>query len=168
MTAAHFAHTDARCIGVPLSATQVKLVPTDSACEIRVKDPNLARPDLCAAAFDDEGFYRTGDAVALTDPHDPNAGLVFRRRIAEDFKLATGKPARPALPRRPGQISPPALSKAHAERRLTDQIIMSITMTHARPHALTPDSHSVRVVQRPAGPPHQNCPQASGSARPPN
>ncbi len=94
----------------------MKFVPAKSACEIWVKGPNVppgyfARPDLSAAAFDHEGFYRTGDAVALTDPHDPNAGLVFRGRIAEDFKLATRKPARPALPRRPEQITPPALSR---------------------------------------------------------
>ena len=48
------------------------------------------RPDLTAAAFDGQGFYRTGDAVGLADPDDLNAGLVFRGRIAEDFKLDTG------------------------------------------------------------------------------
>ncbi|MGI8449806.1 MAG: hypothetical protein ACR2MP_22040 [Streptosporangiaceae bacterium] len=50
----------------------------------------IGRPDLTAAAVDEEGFYRSGDAVSLADPGDPNAGLVFRGRIAEDFKLATG------------------------------------------------------------------------------
>jgi feruloyl-CoA synthase len=95
VTAAHFAYTDARCIGVPLPGAEVKLVPAEGAYEIRVKGPNVtpgyfARPDLTAAAFDDGGFYRTGDAVALADPRDPSAGLVFRGRIAEDFKLATG------------------------------------------------------------------------------
>ncbi len=95
VTAAHFAYTDARCIGVPLPGTEVKLVPAESAYEIRVKGPNVtpgyfARPDLTAAAFDGDGFYRTGDAVTLADPRDPNAGLVFRGRIAEDFKLSTG------------------------------------------------------------------------------
>jgi feruloyl-CoA synthase len=48
------------------------------------------RPDLTAATFDDEGFFRTGDAVALADSDDPAAGLLFRGRIAEDFKLSTG------------------------------------------------------------------------------
>jgi feruloyl-CoA synthase len=48
------------------------------------------RPDLTEAAFDEEGFFRTGDAVALADPDDPTGGLVFRGRIAEDFKLSTG------------------------------------------------------------------------------
>jgi feruloyl-CoA synthase len=95
VTAAHFEFADARCIGVPLPGTEVKLVPDQSAYEIRVKGPNvtpgyLGRQDLTLAAFDSDGFYRTGDAVAFADPHDPDAGLVFRSRIAEDFKLATG------------------------------------------------------------------------------
>jgi feruloyl-CoA synthase len=95
VTAAHFGYTDARCIGVPLPGTEVKLAPAENAYEIRVKGPNVtpgyfARPDLTATAFDSEGFYLTGDAVAFADPRDPNAGLVFRGRIAEDFKLATG------------------------------------------------------------------------------
>ncbi len=95
VTAAHFPYDDARCIGVPLPGTLVKLAPAEGGYEIRVKGPNVtpgyfARPDLTAAAFDGEGFYRTGDAVALADPGDPNAGLVFRGRTAEDFKLATG------------------------------------------------------------------------------
>jgi feruloyl-CoA synthase len=96
VTSAHYAFTDARCIGVPLPGAEVKLVPAeDGGYEIRVKGPNvtpgyLARPDLTEQAFDDEGFYRAGDAVAFADPGDLNAGLVFRGRIAEDFKLATG------------------------------------------------------------------------------
>jgi len=94
-TVAHFEYANARCIGVPLPGTEVKLVPAEGAYEIRVKGPNVtpgyfARPDLTAAAFDDEGFYQSGDAVAFADPRNPNAGLVFRGRIAEDFKLATG------------------------------------------------------------------------------
>ena len=47
-------------------------------------------PDLTAQAFDAGGFYRSGDAAAPADPADPDAGLVFRGRIAEDFKLLTG------------------------------------------------------------------------------
>ena len=94
-TVAHYPFSDARCIGIPLPGTQVKLVPAEGVYEIRVKGPNVtpgyfARQDLTAEAFDSEGFYRSGDAVALADPGDPNAGLVFRGRIAEDFKLATG------------------------------------------------------------------------------
>jgi feruloyl-CoA synthase len=95
VTSAHFDFTDARCIGVPLPGAEVRLVPVEGAYEIRVKGPMVTpgyfgRPDLTAAAFDARGYYRTGDAVGLADPGDPDAGLMFRGRIAEDFKLGTG------------------------------------------------------------------------------
>jgi feruloyl-CoA synthase len=95
VTSAHYDFADARCIGVPLPGAEVRLVPVEGAYEIRVKGPMVTpgyfgRPDLTAAAFDTRGYYRTGDAVGLADPDDPAAGLVFRGRIAEDFKLSTG------------------------------------------------------------------------------
>ena len=95
VTTANFDYADARCVGAPLPGTQVKLVPAEDAYEIRVKGPIVTpgyhgRPDLTAEAFDDEGFYRSGDAATLADPADPSTGLVFRGRIAEDFKLTTG------------------------------------------------------------------------------
>jgi feruloyl-CoA synthase len=119
VTSANFAFTDARCIGAPLPGAVVKLVPVQDAYEIRVQGPNVtpgyfARPDLTAAAFDDDGFYRTGDTVgfAATSPVDPNAGLVFRGRIAEDFKLATGTFVRVGAVRTALLSSLPALSDA--------------------------------------------------------
>jgi feruloyl-CoA synthase len=48
------------------------------------------QPELSAAAFDDEGFYRLGDAARLLDADDARKGLMFDGRIAEDFKLASG------------------------------------------------------------------------------
>jgi feruloyl-CoA synthase len=95
VTTANFDYADARCVGAPLPGTQVKLVPAEDAYEIRVKGPIVTpgyhgRPDLTAEAFDDEGFYRSGDAATLANPADPSTGLVFRGRIAEDFKLTTG------------------------------------------------------------------------------
>jgi feruloyl-CoA synthase len=62
---------------------------------VRVRGPNVfpgywGRPDLTREAFDEDGFYRIGDAVRLADPDDPSQGLVFDGRVAEDFKLATG------------------------------------------------------------------------------
>jgi feruloyl-CoA synthase len=117
VTSANFPHPDARCIGAPLPGALVKLAPVEDAYEIRVQGPNVtpgyyARPDLTAAAFDAEGFYRTGDAVALADPGDPNAGLVFRGRIAEDFKLSTGTFVRVGAVRTALLSSVPALSDA--------------------------------------------------------
>jgi feruloyl-CoA synthase len=95
VTGAHYEFADARCIGVPLPGAEVKLVPADDGYEIRARGPMVTpgyfgRPDLTGQAFDAGGFYRSGDAAAPADPADPDAGLVFRGRIAEDFKLLTG------------------------------------------------------------------------------
>jgi feruloyl-CoA synthase len=102
VTTANFAFTDNLCIGAPLPGQQVRLKPlartgdeADQSYAIWVKGPNVtpgyfARPALTAAALDEQGFYATGDAVALADPADPNAGVLFRGRTAEDFKLTTG------------------------------------------------------------------------------
>ncbi|MGY1631415.1 AMP-binding protein [Geodermatophilus sp. SYSU D01186] len=94
-TSAHYPITRSDVLGVPLPGVELALVPVGEKTEVRVAGPNVTpgywrRPDLTAAAFDEHGFFRTGDAVALADPDHPAAGLVFRGRIAEDFKLMTG------------------------------------------------------------------------------
>ncbi|RFU21541.1 AMP-binding protein [Geodermatophilus marinus] len=94
-TSAHYRITRSDVLGVPLPGVELALVPVGAKTEVRVKGPNVTpgyhrRPDLTAAAFDEHGFFRTGDAVALADDDDPAAGLVFRGRTAEDFKLMTG------------------------------------------------------------------------------
>jgi feruloyl-CoA synthase len=82
-------------IGLPAAGNLVKLVPVEGKLEIRVRSPSITpgywrRPQLSAAAFDEEGFYRLGDAVRLLDSQNPNKGMAFDGRIAEDFKLASG------------------------------------------------------------------------------
>jgi feruloyl-CoA synthase len=94
-TSAHFPITRSDILGVPLPGVELALVPVGEKSEVRVRGANVTPgyyrgPDLTATAFDDEGFFRTGDAVELADPNDPAAGLLFRGRIAEDFKLSTG------------------------------------------------------------------------------
>jgi feruloyl-CoA synthase len=94
-TSAHFPGAPTSCIGVPVQGATVKLAPVGDKLEIRVRGPNITpgywrQPELTEAEFDEEGFYRSGDAVKLADEHDPNKGLVFDGRIAEDFKLMTG------------------------------------------------------------------------------
>jgi len=94
-TAAHFLLDRAGPIGVPAPGVEIKLVPGGAKLEIRVRGPNVTpgywkRADLTAAAFDDDGFYRPGDAVQLADPADDNKGVVFDGRLAEDFKLTSG------------------------------------------------------------------------------
>jgi len=83
---------DAGNMGLPAPGVEVKLVPLEGKFEMRVKGPNVTpgywrQPELTAQAFDEEGFYRLGDAFTLCEPEQ---GLVFAGRIAEDFKLATG------------------------------------------------------------------------------
>jgi feruloyl-CoA synthase len=82
-------------IGLPLPGVELKLVPRDGKLEVRLHGANITpgyykAPQLTADAFDDEGFYRIGDAVKFADPADPAKGLMFDGRLAEDFKLATG------------------------------------------------------------------------------
>ena len=94
-TSAHFPITRSDSLGVPLPGVELALVPVGEKTEVRVRGANVTpgyygRPDLTAAAFDEEGFFRTGDAVTLADPDDVAAGLLFHGRIAEDFKLSTG------------------------------------------------------------------------------
>ncbi|RQP26570.1 feruloyl-CoA synthase [Piscinibacter terrae] len=89
--------TDVRSghIGLPCPGVEVKLVPAEGKTEIRFKGPNVMphywrAPEQTAEAFDEDGFYKTGDAVKFIDPAQPLRGLMFDGRIAEDFKLSTG------------------------------------------------------------------------------
>src|SRR5437870_11516405 len=82
-------------VGLPVSGNEAKLVPYHGKLEVRAKGPNVTpgywrQPELSAAAFDDEGFYKLGDAIKPVDPEDFSAGFDFDGRIAEDFKLASG------------------------------------------------------------------------------
>jgi feruloyl-CoA synthase len=94
-TQVHFPIERAGVIGLPVPGCELKLVPCAGKLEVRVRGPNVTpgyyqRDDLTKAAFDEEGFYRTGDAVKLADPHEPAKGIVFDGRVAEDFKLSSG------------------------------------------------------------------------------
>jgi feruloyl-CoA synthase len=86
---------DSTNMGVPVPGVELKLVPSHGKLEARVRGPNVTpgywrQGELTAGAFDEEGFYKLGDALKFADPTDPRAGLLFDGRVAEDFKLATG------------------------------------------------------------------------------
>ena len=94
-TSGHRIIERAGIIGLPPPGVTLKLVPSGDKLEVRVRGPNVFpgywdRPDLTREAFDEDRFYRIGDAVRLADPGDPSKGLVFDGRVAEDFKLSTG------------------------------------------------------------------------------
>ena len=82
-------------IGLPAPGVELKLVPNEGKLEARLRGPHITpgywrQADLTRAAFDEEGFYKIGDALKFADPGDPLKGLLFDGRIAEDFKLSTG------------------------------------------------------------------------------
>jgi feruloyl-CoA synthase len=82
-------------VGLPVLGNDAKLLPNNGKLEVRAKGPNVTpgywrQPELTAKAFDEEGFYKFGDALKPTDPDNLDAGFDFDGRIAEDFKLASG------------------------------------------------------------------------------
>lgn len=93
--AMHFHAAQAGIVGLPVPGVELKLIPNFGKLEARVRGPNVTpgywrQPDVTAAAFDDDGFYRIGDALKFVDAVHPEAGLRFDGRVAEDFKLTSG------------------------------------------------------------------------------
>ncbi len=82
-------------VGLPVPGNDAKLIPNNGKLEVRAKGPNVMpgywrQPEVTAASFDDEGFYKMGDALKPVDPDNFEAGFDFDGRIGEDFKLASG------------------------------------------------------------------------------
>ncbi|WP_334164889.1 AMP-binding protein [Phenylobacterium sp.] len=95
ITVVHWITERVGLIGLPLPGITLKLVPNGSKLEVRVKGPTVTSgyhndPEKTAAAFDEEGYYKLGDACRFLDPDDPTQGLVFDGRVTEDFKLDSG------------------------------------------------------------------------------
>lgn len=82
-------------IGIPTPGLEIKLLPNGDKTEIRYRGPNVTpgywrAPEQTKEAFDEEGFFCSGDAVKWLDPDNHDLGFVFDGRVAEDFKLYTG------------------------------------------------------------------------------
>jgi feruloyl-CoA synthase len=95
-TNVHWPNLTMGLMGLPVPGTTVKLVPAEAGkLEFRVRGPQVSAgyygaPEATAAAFDEEGFYRLGDAARWVDAEDVAAGLVFDGRLSENFKLSSG------------------------------------------------------------------------------
>jgi feruloyl-CoA synthase len=94
-TTVHWRIDRAGCIGLPLPGIELKFLPNGGKLEMRVRGPSIFpgyrdNPEANAAAFDEEGYYRIGDAGKLVDESRPERGVAFDGRVAEDFKLMSG------------------------------------------------------------------------------
>ena len=94
-TSVHWRIDRAGCIGLPLPGVELKFLPNGSKLEMRVRGPSVFpgyrdAPEQTAQAFDEDGYYRIGDAGRLMDDTRPERGVVFDGRVAEDFKLMSG------------------------------------------------------------------------------
>ena len=94
-TCANWEAGRAGMIGLPVAGQEMKLAPAGDKFEARFRGPNITpgywkQPELTRAAFDDEGYFRMGDAVRFDDLDHPQKGLMFDGRLAEDFKLSSG------------------------------------------------------------------------------
>jgi feruloyl-CoA synthase len=111
-------------IGVPVPGVELKLAPAGGTLEGRLRGPSITpgywRDDeMTRAAFDEEGFYKLGDALGLVDIADPSQGFVFEGRLSEDFKLSTGTwvrvgPLRAALVAHLGDLVHDVVIAGHA------------------------------------------------------
>ncbi len=91
----HWENLRTGMIGLPVPGTAVKLAPQDGKYEIRIRGPQVSpgyyNSDAGAAdPFDEDGFYRLGDAARMIDEARPELGLIFDGRLVENFKLASG------------------------------------------------------------------------------
>jgi feruloyl-CoA synthase len=94
-TSAHFPLRQAGNIGIPVPGVSLKMLPSGDKMELRVKGSNVTpgyyrQPELTKQMFDEQGYYRIGDAGRLVDANDPAKGILFDGRLAEDFKLSSG------------------------------------------------------------------------------
>lgn len=93
-TLSHWGSDHTGSVGLPIPGSEIKLLSNDDKIEMRVRGASVSpgyfdNPDATAAAFDDEGYFILGDAVKF-DAEEPESGLIFDGRLAENFKLSSG------------------------------------------------------------------------------
>jgi feruloyl-CoA synthase len=146
-------------VGLPVPGCDVKLVPVAGKLEIRVRGPNVTSgywrdPDRSQAAFDEEGFFKMGDAATFIDPVRPDAGLRFDGRISDNFKLASGTwvdvvAVRDALVAALAPCLKEAVIAGHDRGFLTALLLPDLAACRALDAALPADADADAVVRSP-------------------
>ena len=82
-------------IGVPQFGTEMKLIPFGDKFEVRLKGPHITpgywKDEIqTLKSFDNDGFFKIGDALKFHDKSNPDLGFYFDGRLSENFKLNTG------------------------------------------------------------------------------
>jgi feruloyl-CoA synthase len=147
-------------IGLPVPGQELKLTPVGDKLEARVRGPNVTpgywrNREATAAAFDAEGWYCMGDAVRFVDPADPQKGLMFDGRLAEDFKLSTGTwvsvgPLKARLIRHCAPLVLDLVLAAPDRDEVTALIVADIAACRAACHGLPPEASERELLQSPA------------------
>jgi feruloyl-CoA synthase len=149
---------DIDTIGTPVPGVAIKLAPSEGRAEIRVKGPNITPgywrdPLATQAAFDEDGFYRTGDAARLKDPNDAARGIVFEGRLAENFKLTSGTwvnvgAVRLALLERGAPVIEEVVVSGHDRDEIA--ALLFVSRTHAATLAGVADADHASLAAHPA------------------
>ncbi len=146
-------------VGVPMPGVELKLIPNDGKLEARLRGPNIMpgywkNAEQTQKVFDEEGFYKLGDALKFANPADPDAGFVFDGRIAEDFKLTTGTwvsvgPLRADLIHHYEPLIRDAVIAGHDRNEVTAMLIPEIERCRALTD-LPPSAPAAAVAAHPA------------------
>jgi feruloyl-CoA synthase len=146
-------------VGFPVPGLELKLTPAGGKTEARVRGPNVTPgywrdESLTDTAFDEEGFYKMGDAMRYVDPGDPAKGLIFDGRLAEDFKLSTGTwvsvgPLRARILAQAGEYVRDVVIAGHDRAFVAALIFPNVEVCRALCPDLAPDAPPRRVIDDP-------------------
>jgi feruloyl-CoA synthase len=147
-------------IGLPCPGMELKLAPAGSKKEARVRGPNITPgywgdEAMTRAAFDEEGFYKLGDAMDFVDPADPNRGLMFNGRLAEDFKLSTGTwvsvgPLRSKILMQAAGLAQDVVIAGHDRDFAAAMVFPNLARCRELAGSVSPDAPASEVLRHPA------------------
>ena len=147
-------------IGLPCPGMELKLAPAGSKKEARVRGPNITPgywgdEAMTQVAFDEEGYYKLGDAMDFVDPADPNKGLMFNGRLAEDFKLSTGTwvsvgPLRSKILMQAAGLAQDVVIAGHDRDFAAAMVFPNLARCRELAGSVSPDAPASEVLRHPA------------------